>query len=91
MGRDVFRAGGYNAGGGKHQIAAIRGISVGCISLHGSPVNGAFRLETWADRVRTRGLPRDVAYGIFPPRTGLRIPRRAPISEKLSSISNHSP
>ena len=89
MGRDVFRAGGYNAGGVKHQIAAIRGISVGCISLHGSPVNGTHTFGTWAYRVRTRGLPRNVAYGIFPPRTGLRIPRRAPISEKLSSIANH--
>lgn len=91
MGRDILRASGDHAGRIKHQIAAIRGISVGCISLHCSPVNGTHTIGTWAYGVRTRCLPRDIAYGIFPPGTGILAHSLPPISERLSSISNHYP
>ena len=83
MGRDILRASGDHAGRIKHQMAAIRGISVGCISLHCSPVNGTHTIGTWAYGVRTRCLPRDIAYGIFPPGTGILAPSLPPISERL--------
>lgn len=88
MGRDILRASGDHAGRIKHQIAAIRAISVGCISLHFSPVNGTHTIGTWAYGVRTRCLPRDVAYGIFPPGTGILAHSRPPISEKLLVSTN---
>ena len=87
MGRDILRASGDHAGRIKHQIAAIRAISVGCISLHCSPVNGPHTIGTWAYGVRPRCLPRDIAYGIFPPGTGILAHSLPPISERLLAFS----